>query len=70
MLLIHDIVEMYSGDIFAFADSQILYSQRQNKLAAIKKIAKILPKSQGQQLEQLWLEFDSAQTNEAKFLML
>ncbi len=34
------------------------------------KIAKILPKSQGQQLEQLWLEFDSVQTNEAKFIML
>lgn len=37
MLLIHDIVEMYSGDIFAFADSQTLHSQRQNELAAIKK---------------------------------
>ena len=50
MLLIHYIVEMYSGDTFAFADSQTLYSQRQNELAAIQKIAKILPKSQGQQL--------------------
>ena len=48
---------------FAFADSQTLHSQRQNELAAIQKIAKFLPKSQGQQLEQLWLEFDSAQTN-------
>ena len=45
MLLIHDIVEMYSGDTFAFANSQTLHLQRQNELAAIQKIAKILPKS-------------------------
>ncbi|AEB28258.1 HD domain-containing protein [Francisella hispaniensis] len=67
MLLIHDIVEIYSGDTFAFADSQTLNSQKHNELAAIQRIAKILPKSQGKQLEQLWLEFDSAQTDEAKF---
>ncbi|AJI44714.1 HD domain-containing protein [Francisella tularensis subsp. novicida] len=67
MLLIHDIVEIYSGDTFAFADSQTLDSQKQSELAAIQRIAKILPKPQGQQLEQLWLEFDSAETNEAKF---
>ncbi|MBK2356042.1 HD domain-containing protein [Francisella hispaniensis] len=67
MLLIHDIVEIYSGDTFAFADSQTLDSQKHSELVSIQRIAKILPKSQGEQLEQLWLEFDSAQTDEAKF---
>lgn len=64
LALIHDIVEIYAGDAFAFDDVA-----RQEKAIleqeAMKKIVAIYPLF-GQQLESLWYEFEARETLEAK----
>lgn len=66
MLLIHDLVEVYSGDTFHYhkeADETLPARERE---AAIK-IFGLLPQEQGEELLSLWMEFDHQQTPEAKF---
>lgn len=67
MLLIHDIVEIDAGDTFAFADEQDLDAQEEKEIAAAKRIFGLLPEEQYQHYNQLWLEFEAAQTADAKF---
>jgi len=67
MLLIHDIVEIDAGDMFAFSEQQDLDTQAQKELAAAERIFGLLPESQSKSMKQLWLEFESAQTPDARF---
>ena len=67
MLLVHDIVEIYAGDTFAFADDSILDTQKQNELESLNRLVNLLPDEQGDDLKKLWLEFESATTNDARF---
>ena len=67
MLLIHDIVEIDAGDTFAFADQVDLEAQHEKELKAAKRIFGLLPDSQFQYFNQLWLEFEEAQTADARF---
>lgn len=64
MLLLHDIVEIDTGDKFAYDANHDDY---QNELAAAKRIFAILPKAQSQSYLDLWIEFEQAQTDEAQF---
>ena len=66
MLLLHDIGEIDTGDTIAYA----LEGMEQRKVAeqaAVKRICAILPGEPGNQFESLWLEFEAAETPEAKF---
>ncbi|MBA6414846.1 HD domain-containing protein [Colwellia sp. 6M3] len=67
MLLIHDIVEIDAGDTFAFAKQSELDAQEAKELAAAKRIFGLLPEQQYQETLNLWLEFEEAKTNDAKF---
>ncbi|SEL03740.1 putative hydrolases of HD superfamily [Colwellia chukchiensis] len=67
MLLIHDIVEIDAGDMFAFADNNALLVQTEKEMAAAKRIFGLLPESQASSFMQLWSEFELAQTLDAKF---
>ena len=56
MLLIHDLVEVYSGDTFHYhkeADETLAARE----MEAAKKIFGILPEEQGKELLDLWIEF-------------
>ncbi|MFT2091789.1 HD domain-containing protein [Paraglaciecola sp. 2405UD69-4] len=64
MLLLHDIVEIDTGDKFAYDANHDDY---ENELAAAKRIFAILPDSQGAKYLALWIEFEHANTPEAKF---
>ncbi|WP_299080219.1 HD family hydrolase [uncultured Paraglaciecola sp.] len=64
MLLLHDIVEIDTGDKFAYDASHDDY---ENELAAAQRIFAILPDKQAQSYLQLWIEFEHAQTSEAQF---
>ncbi|USD33612.1 MULTISPECIES: HD domain-containing protein [Vibrio] len=66
MLLLHDIVEIDAGDTFVYdvAASQV---QQEKELAAAKRLFAMLPKEQGQELLDLWLEFERAESADAKF---
>jgi putative hydrolase of HD superfamily len=67
MLLIHDIVEIDAGDTFAFAEQGDLDAQHAIELEAANRIFGLLPDSQYHELKALWLEFEAALTNDARF---
>ncbi|WP_416308597.1 HD domain-containing protein [Neptunicella sp. SCSIO 80796] len=67
MLLIHDIVEIDAGDTFAFAPQQDLDAQSDKELVAAKRIFGLLPEEQYQQMLNLWLEFEQADSADARF---
>ena len=66
MVLIHDIVEIDSGDIFIF-DTTKNHDNTKEELKAAKRIFGLLPDEQSMDLIALWLEFEQGKTNEAKF---
>ncbi len=66
MLLLHDLIEIYCGDVFHYhkeADSQLASKEEE----AAKKIFGLLPSDQGKKLLLLWMEFEKRETPEAKF---
>ena len=67
MLLLHDVVEIYAGDTFAFAEEKILGGQYNKEIKALDKLMYLLPKEQCEYFKSIWLEFEKAQTNDAKF---
>jgi len=67
MLLIHDIVEIDAGDMFAFSSDEALAEQEDKEVAAANRIFGLLPKQQFQNYKQLWLEFENAETQDARF---
>ncbi len=67
MLLIHDIVEIDAGDMFAFSNEKALVEQEEKELAAANRIFSLLPESQHQTFKQLWLEFEQSETSDARF---
>ncbi len=66
MVLIHDIVEIDSGDIFIY-DTEKDHDNTEEELKAANRIFGILPKEQAKELIALWTEFEMGETSEAKF---
>lgn len=66
MILLHDIVEVYSDDTPAFS-SYNKEEKFQKELLAAKKIFGILPEEQYMEFFKLWLEFENMETEDAKF---
>lgn len=67
MLLLHDIVEIYAGDTFAFATNAVLAEQQVNELKALDRLLNLLPKDQERHFKDIWVEYEEAKTNDAKF---
>ena len=66
MLLIHDLVEIYAGDTYAY-DETGKQNQREREVEAADRLFSQLPEDQGKQFRDLWEEFEQAETAEAKF---
>jgi putative hydrolase of HD superfamily len=66
MVLIHDIVEIDSGDVF-FYDTTKNHSNTDVELLAANRIFGLLPEEQAQQLIEIWKEFKAGETDDAKF---
>ncbi|MCF2875816.1 MULTISPECIES: HD domain-containing protein [unclassified Tenacibaculum] len=66
MVLIHDIVEIDSGDVFIF-DNDKNHKNTFEELKAAKRIFGLLPEKQAKEFIDIWLEFEEGETNEAKF---
>lgn len=66
MMLIHDLVEIDTGDV-------IVYSKTQANVEAEEKAARrifgMLPDGQGDEFYDLWVEFENRRTPEARFAM-
>jgi putative hydrolase of HD superfamily len=68
LLLVHDLVEIDAGDTFAY-DSQGSETKLAREQAAAERIFGLLPEAQARQLRELWDEYESAQTAEARFAL-
>ena len=67
MLLLHDLVEIDAGDLFAYADAAQQARQEEAERAAADRIFALLPDGQAGELRGLWDEFEERRTPEARF---
>ncbi len=67
MLLIHDIIEIDAGDLFAFSVANEHKLQAKKELAAAHRLFSLLPNAQYQEMKNLWLEFEDAISADACF---
>jgi putative hydrolases of HD superfamily len=67
MLLLHDLVEIDAGDLFAYADEARQARQEEAERAAADRIFALLPPDQAAGLRGLWDEFEERRTPEARF---
>ena len=66
MVLIHDLVEIYAGDTFAF-DEKAMEGKEEREREAANKLFSILENDQKEEFIDLWEEFEACETNEAKY---
>lgn len=66
MVLVHDLVEIYAGDAFAY-DAAARAAAVEKEQAAAKKLFGMLPPDLGAEFDLLWREFEARETQEAKF---
>lgn len=66
MLLIHDLVEIYAGDTYAY-DEEGKKTQKSRELAAADRLFQMLPEDQGKKFREIWEEFETENTPESRF---
>ncbi|MBQ7464237.1 MAG: HD domain-containing protein [Lachnospiraceae bacterium] len=66
MCLVHDLVEIYAGDTFAFDVEGNKGKEDREKMAA-DRLFSMLPEDQGKMIRLLWEEFDAMETADAKY---
>ncbi len=64
MVLIHDLVEIYAGDTFAY-DEQAHGDKEERETRAAEKLFSLLPEDQAEEYRSLWQEFERAESAEA-----
>lgn len=69
MVLIHDLVEIDAGDTYAY-DEKGAQTKREREVKAADRIFGLLPEDQGTYFRELWEEFETYETPEAKFAHL
>ena len=69
MLLIHDLVEIYAGDVFLFDNAGGDKIKTQEKKAA-DKLFGLLPADQSTEFNELWNEYEHSSTKEAKYALV
>ncbi len=66
MCVVHDLVEIYAGDTFAF-DVKGNEDKAEREQKAADKLFSQLPKEQGEMIRALWEEFDAMETADARY---
>ena len=66
MVTVHDLIEIYAGDTFAF-DAAANQDKAQREQAAAEKLFGMLDQEQGHKFRQLWEEFDAMNTADSRF---
>ncbi|MBQ2842585.1 MAG: HD domain-containing protein [Clostridia bacterium] len=64
--LVHDLVEVYAGDTFAY-DSKGNEDKLQREIESADKLFGILDPAQGAEIRALWDEFEAKETPESKY---
>jgi len=69
MVIIHDLVEVYAGDIPVHEESQRQQNKYQSEREALDKMLALLPNpSLAEEFNNLWEEFEALQSDEARFV--
>lgn len=66
MMIVHDLVEIDAGDVMVYDETARLETAAVEQAAA-ERIFGMLPDPLGSELHELWLEFEEANTPEAKY---
>ena len=66
MCVVHDLIEIYAGDTFAY-DAAGNADKAEREAAAADKLFSQLPAEQGAEIRSLWEEFDAMQTPDSKY---
>jgi len=66
MMLIHDLVEIDTGDIIVYSKTQVDVEAEEK---AARRIFGLLPDGQGDEYFELWREFEDRKTPEARYAM-
>ena len=66
MLIVHDLVEIESGDT-PLHDSKGAETQREREMLAAETLFGMLPPDQKSLVQNLWMEFEAAETADARF---
>lgn len=66
LTLVHDLIEIYAGDTFAFDEEGNKDKLQREKNSALKLFGE-LPKDQGDYIKGLWEEFEAKKTKESRY---
>jgi len=66
MAILHDIVEIYAGDTFAY-DEKGYEDKAARETAAADRIFALLPAEQAAEYRELWEEFDAMETADSRY---
>ena len=66
MCVVHDLIEIYAGDTFAY-DVEGNKSKAEREEKAADKLFALLPEEQGAYIRALWEEFDGMETADSKY---
>ena len=66
LVLVHDLVEIDAGDTFCY-DAEANVGKEEREQAAADRIFGLLPEDQAGELHELWEEFETRETPEARF---
>ena len=66
MLLVHDVVEIDSGDTYCY-DNDARKDQHEREKQAAERIFNLAPKDQAKTMMTLWKEFEACKTPESRF---
>ncbi|MBW2060211.1 MAG: HD domain-containing protein [Deltaproteobacteria bacterium] len=66
MLLVHDLVEIDAGDTYCYDEAGAL-DQKERESRAAERIFSLLPEDQAKELVELWEEYETGISPEAKF---
>ena len=66
MILVHDLVEIYAGDTYAY-DAKGNADKKEREIAAADKLFSLLPDDQRDKFRGFWEEFEKGETAESKF---
>lgn len=64
--LIHDLIEVYAGDTFAY-DAKGNEDKHEREIQAAEKLFGMLDPVQGREIRELWDEFEAMETAESKY---
>lgn len=68
MALMHDLVEVYAGDTFAFDKSGKKQRKIKLELESAKKLFSQLPNDLSKEFNNLFLDYENSKSDEAKFV--